>query len=277
MTQAPAVLCVDAGNTLVKWCIHDTLQQNFTSGVTGLSSHPTAEFKPFDNADAILHALFSPILADGKTPIAAVLLCNVLGPDFEQAMLRLCEQHRIALHVLKVNTNVPVRSAYDNPAQLGKDRWAACLAVSQTSQSPVNLLVSFGTATTVDAVVNLSGWSHLGGFIVPGLYTMLDSLHVNTAELPQVELGLPAQSSKGGFWPVNTRQAIGQGVGRLQAALIQSLAQQLAQQYEQTPMVWFSGGFAQKMLSYCPQARLLENAVFKGLLFDYQCAGRVGS
>jgi type III pantothenate kinase len=276
MTQGTSLLCVDAGNTLVKWCVHDSGQKNF-SDIAVLSNYPTAELKPFDEADAVLRALFSPLLSEGNSPIAAVLLCNVLGSDFEQAMLRLCEQHRIPLHVLSVNSKLPMRSAYESPFQLGKDRWAACLAVSQTSQSPVNLLVSFGTATTVDAVVNRSGWKHLGGFIVPGLHTMLDSLHVNTAELPQVELGKPLLSTESGFWPVNTQQAIEQGVGRLQAALIQSSADQLEQQYKQAPVVWFSGGYAPQMLSYFPQARLLENAVFKGLLFDYQCAGRVGS
>lgn len=276
MTQTRAVLCMDAGNTLVKWCVHDSLQQSFSETAVS-SSHPTAELKPFDKSGVVLGELFSHLFLDHNTPLTAVLLCNVLGPDFECAMRRLCEQHGLPLHVLNVNTKVPMQSAYQNPSQLGKDRWAACLAVSQTSQSPVNLLVSFGTATTVDAVVNLSGWKHLGGFIVPGLHTMLDSLHVNTAELPQVELGLPVQSSEGGFWPVNTRQAIAQGVGRTQAALIQSLVDRLTQQYEQTPMVWFSGGFAQQMISYFPQACLLENAVFKGLLFDYQCAGQVSS
>jgi len=276
MNQAPELLCIDAGNTLVKWCLHHGMQPNFSQAVALASCH-TSELRPFDMASTQLEERLAPVLKNRQTQVEAVLLCNVLGPEFEQAMLRLCEQHRIALHVLKVNTNVPVRSAYDNPAQLGKDRWAACLAVSQTSQSPVNLLVSFGTATTVDAVVNLSGWTHLGGFIVPGLRTMLDSLHVNTAELPQVELGKPLLSTESGFWPVNTQQAIGEGVGRMQGALIQSLVDRLAKQTEQPPVVWFSGGFAQQMMSYFPQARLLEHAVFKGLLFDYQCAGQVGS
>ncbi|BET27365.1 type III pantothenate kinase [Limnobacter thiooxidans] len=271
MNQTPVLLCMDAGNTLVKWCLFDNLQQNFSNAMN-FSSQPTSELKPFENACTVLGDLLSSVLSDLDNPVAAVLLCNVLGPDFERAVRRLCEQHHVPLHVLSVNTKVPMRSAYENPSQLGKDRWAACLAVSQNSHAQVNLLVSFGTATTVDAVVDQAGWQHLGGFIVPGLHTMFDSLHVNTAELPPVRLGVPASHLDSGFWPGTTQRAIGEGVGRMQAAFVQSLVNQLAHQYEQTPVVWFSGGFAHQMVMYFPQAHLLEHAVFKGLVFDYQCS-----
>lgn len=271
MNQAPVLLCIDAGNTLVKWCLLGTLGQDFSDAVN-FSSQPTSELKPFENACTVLGDLLSPVLSDGDNPVAAVLLCSVLGPDFERAMRRLCEQHHLPLHVLSVNKKVPMRSAYENPSQLGKDRWAACLAVSQTSQAAVNLLVSFGTATTVDAVVNQAGWQHLGGFIVPGLRTMFDSLHVNTAELPLVELASPAALSASGFWPGTTQRAISEGVGRMQAAFVQSLINQLVHQYGQTPIVWFCGGFAHQMMLYLPKARLLEHAVLKGLVFDYQCS-----
>jgi len=276
MTLPPVLLCIDAGNTLVKWCVLDAAHPDF-SGDIQLHSHPTAELGSFDQICTGLGARLAPLLTGRQTPVVAVLLCNVLGPEFERAMGSLCDRHHLALHVLAVNASVPMVSQYENPCRLGKDRWAACLAVSQTSHSPVNLLVSFGTATTVDAVVNQSGWKHLGGFIVPGLRTMLDSLHFNTAELPQVELGVPAPTSGSCFWPLNTRQAIGEGVGRMQGAWISSLVNQLEQQHGQTPVVWFSGGFAQQMMSYFPQALLLEHAVFKGLVFDYHCAGQVGS
>ena len=76
---------------------------------------------------------------------------------------------------------------------------------------------------------------------------------------------------------MTTERAIGEGVGRMQAAFVQSLVNQLANQYEQTPVVWFSGGFARQMSEYFPQANLLEHAVFKGLVFDYHCSIKGGS
>lgn len=266
MSAGGALLCIDAGNTMVKWCLHADSLEAF-SVATCLRSEPTSVFRPFSDAgSAVLHYLGLTVQESDK-PIRAVLLSNVLGLDFERAVRGLCEQYNLPLHVLTVNARAQVQSAYENPASLGKDRWAACLAVSQLSSAKVNLLVSFGTATTLDALVRTSTWQHLGGFIVPGVQTMFDSLHINTAELPRVELD---PSCLGDSWPVGTRQAISDGVGRAQAALIQSLLAQLNVQYGQVPTLWLSGGFAAAMAVFLPGAQVLEHAVFRGLVFDYQ-------
>ena len=94
MNQTPVLLCMDAGNTLVKWCLFDNLQQNFSNAMN-FSSQPTSELKPFENACTVLGDLLSSVLSDLDNPVAAVLLCNVLGPDFERAVRRLCEQHHV--------------------------------------------------------------------------------------------------------------------------------------------------------------------------------------
>ena len=256
MIKHRALLCIDAGNTLVKWCVHGSASLPLLA-VAQQWSKPTAEFK-FD---------------DLPSQVDAVLLSNVLGPEFEESLRQKCRVWKIELHVLKVNANSQLQSAYDNPAILGKDRWAACLAVAQASHAPVNLVVSFGTATTLDALVKKeAAWHHLGGFIVPGVQTMLTSLHNNTAELPNVDFNTLAV---GNFeWPRNTQQAIGAGVGRMQIAWVQSLVNELKGTHGQLPVVWFSGGFAAQMQSLYPAAQLLEHAVFKGLVFDYQLQHR---
>jgi len=96
---------------------------------------------------------------------------------------------------------------------------------------------------------------------------MLGSLHSNTAELPHVELGVPGA---GNVWPTSTQRAIGEGVGRMQVALIESLVNELETQWGETPTLWLCGGFAPAMKKLLPSANLLEHAVFKGLVLDYQ-------
>lgn len=270
MSIARALLCIDAGNTLVKWCVHSDSKKVF-SLESEFFSHPTTAFKPFDTSVDLLNGLLGGLLAEQKLRFEAVLLSNVLGAEFEQAVRSVCDSQGLSLHVLTVNSSPNIQSAYENPLSLGKDRWAACLAVSQTSNSSLNLLVSFGTATTLDAVIRKENWQHLGGFIVPGVSTMFDSLHLNTAELPKVNLSGQAPS---GRWPVNTRQAIGEGVGQMQAAMVHSLMADLESQYSCKPALWLCGGFAAQMQIYLPQANLLEFAVFRGLVFDYQLANR---
>lgn len=266
MSKVQSLLCIDAGNTLVKWCVYasQTSESANEFQVPGeFFSHPTGAFKPFSAAADLLDTQ----LKHQVQVVDAVLLSNVLGLEFESAMRQFCDQHGLPLHVLTVNSNPAVQSLYENPASLGKDRWAACLAVSQISNYSINLLVSFGTATTVDALIQADRWQHLGGFIVPGVHTMLNSLHQNTAALPHVE---PSQPHPAGPWPLNTEQAISEGVGRMQAAFVYSLVAELECQHSQTPGVWISGGYAAFMKNYLPQACLLEHAVFMGLVFDYQ-------
>jgi type III pantothenate kinase len=268
VSKAGSVLCIDAGNTLVKWCMHANVNAPFVQP-SAFFSHATAEFKPFSESFSALQLQLAPCLPPLHA-VQAVLLSNVLGTDFEQSVRAVCAAAGVPLHVLTVNRHAEVQSAYENPATLGKDRWAACLALSEVSKAKVNLLVSFGTATTLDVMVKNSQWQHFGGFIVPGVETMLHSLHANTAELPKVQVeGLGATT-----WPTSTQQAIAWGVGRMQKAMVDSVATQLTSEYGEPAAVWLTGGFAPAMQVHWPQARLLEHAVFKGLLLDYRLAGK---
>jgi type III pantothenate kinase len=266
LNNAFGLLCIDAGNTLVKWCLHPNARDVFTQP-TAFFSQATTEFKPFSESLSAVQQHLAPSL-NSPQAVKAVLLSNVLGPDFEQAVRAVCHGAGVPLHVLTVNRHVEVQSAYENPASLGKDRWAACMALTEASQAKVNLLVSFGTATTLDVVLKNQHWQHLGGFIVPGVETMLHSLHSNTAELPKVQFGGVSSHA----WPVNTQQAIGLGVARMQKALVDSVVAQLESEHGSPVAVWLTGGFALAMQVYLPRARLLEYAVFKGLLVDYRLA-----
>ncbi|MCE2746930.1 MAG: type III pantothenate kinase [Burkholderiales bacterium] len=264
MSNAGSLLCIDAGNTLVKWCLHAGANIPFEKP-SAFFSHPTAEFKPFTQSFLGLQRYLAPTL-NPSLGVKAVLLSNVLGPDFEEGVRALCDSAGVPLHVLTVNRHAEVQSAYENPASLGKDRWAACMALLEVSQAKVNLMVSFGTATTLDVVIRGKYWQHLGGFIVPGVETMLRSLHSNTAELPLVDLG----KSRATSWPVNTQQAIGLGVARMQKTMVDSVAAELESEHGSPVAIWLTGGGAPAMHVHLPKARLLEYAVFKGLLLDYR-------
>src|SRR5690606_17876619 len=85
-------------------------------------------------------------------------------------------------------TKRPVRARFDlyNLNQLGIDRLCAIegyLASAKLKECAV--VVSFGTATTVDAIGTRG--RHLGGWIHPGGQTMLDSLAEKTGLLPKLK------------------------------------------------------------------------------------------
>ncbi|MCO8096828.1 type III pantothenate kinase [Acinetobacter lwoffii] len=65
---------------------------------------------------------------------------------------------------------------YDEPSQLGIDRWLQVLAIA-TQAHKNYCVISCGTALTIDLA---QGQQHLGGFILPNLYLQRDSLIQNT-------------------------------------------------------------------------------------------------
>ena len=74
-----------------------------------------------------------------------------------------------------------VQNCYQNPGQLGIDRWLCLLALNQHYALPA-CVVDCGTAMTVDFLDNQG--VHLGGLITPGLSLMKKSLHQETESLP---------------------------------------------------------------------------------------------
>lgn len=81
-----------------------------------------------------------------------------------------------------------VTNAYSEPERLGVDRWLAVLAAYHRCPQGA-LVVDAGTALTVD-LVSARG-QHMGGYILPGLHLMQNSLRQDTARVYYTESNLP--------------------------------------------------------------------------------------
>jgi len=77
-----------------------------------------------------------------------------------------------------------VRCAYDEPRQLGADRWAALVAGRAMSPERGAVIVDAGTAITVDALAG--DGEHVGGVILPGVRLMRRALGEGTARIGSV-------------------------------------------------------------------------------------------
>jgi len=73
-----------------------------------------------------------------------------------------------------------LKNGYQEPSTFGVDRWAAMIG-ARSEYSGALCVIDSGTATTVD-VIDASG-QHLGGAILPGIYTMRRSLGKYTSAL----------------------------------------------------------------------------------------------
>ena len=201
------LLLIDAGNTRIKWALVDAdaapaLGAWLASGAV-------------TQADLGRLAQTWRAALDGKT-ITRALLSNVAGAALRES-LELALPDTLAADAICWFASLPqlagIHNAYRNPAQLGCDRFAAAIGAHALAPGLAIIVATCGTATTIDAVTKDGVF--LGGMILPGLGLMADSLACNTAQLPQVGLGVRL-----GFAD-NTEDAILSGCLAAQAGAIE--------------------------------------------------------
>ncbi|MFK0572820.1 type III pantothenate kinase [Endozoicomonas sp.] len=162
------ILELDAGNSRLKWRVSDT---------DGIVSHGYLA-----NSDDWHQEL--PLLMGQIGQIDCARASIVSGNErFELLNAEIDRHFNIPLLQAEVKSEWRgVRVAYPG---LGVDRWLAMLAANHQDQRADKLVVSCGTAITLDVLSN--DGEHSGGYIVPGVGLMKRMLHANTAQLPMVE------------------------------------------------------------------------------------------
>ena len=211
------ILAIDSGNTRIKW----GLREGDAWERVGVLTH--------DEGDALEPALASLARPD------RIAVANVAGAGAEQRIRHACAALSAPMLWAQGQPHqCGVVNHYEQPAQLGVDRWAALIGAWRRLGRAC-LVVGAGTATTVDQLS--SQGEFLGGVIIPGLALMKRSLAENTAQLPFAE----------GAWtehPRNTADAIESGVLHAQAGAIERLFARLAASQGGSPACLLSGGAA---------------------------------
>ena len=142
------ILAIDCGNTRLKWGVHD-------------GAHWLAQGL-LDYAE--LSALAGLLAAQPRASRAVA--ANVAGPQVGEAVQATVAALGLPLLWAKSQSaQHGVCNLYDNPEQLGADRWAA-LVGARALHPGACLVVCAGTATTVD-VLDAEG-NFQGGLILPG-------------------------------------------------------------------------------------------------------------
>ncbi|VVE86460.1 type III pantothenate kinase [Pandoraea bronchicola] len=174
---------------------------------------------------------------------AGVWLANVAGDAAEQAVrMTLQTLWGMAsadwLQVLRASeSRAGVRNGYHTPAQLGSDRWASLIGAHAAWPGEHLLIVTLGTATTVEAL--RADGDYLGGLIAPGPALMLQSLAQGTAQLPTLDATMP---SGGQAFARSTADAILRGCAAAQAGLVERSHAQLQAQLGAPVRCVLSGG-----------------------------------
>lgn len=234
------ILAVDAGNTRLKWGLHDGkawLEQGWVA-----------------TADAArLGDVWRELAAPDK-----IVASNVAGPGVRERVEEACGRWPAGVRwIVAEESRCGVRNGYENPAQLGSDRWAALVAARAIAPEGC-VVVNAGTALTVDALS--ADGAFLGGMIVPGLAAMRRALAGSTAAVAVEGGGLRA-------FPANTADAVYSGALAAMAGAVERMAGALASEQGRAPVCLLSGGDAALLLPLLSgKAAMVDNLVLEGLI-----------
>lgn len=132
-------------------------------------------------------------LASITNSVEKIIVASVGELSLIEKIEKHAEQQAIAfLKVESEGSRFGVTSSYQQPTTLGVDRWLTLLAANTCCQSQNVLIIDAGTATTVD-LLDSSG-DHLGGWILPGIDILFNSLLVNTSQISATQKCLPVLS-----------------------------------------------------------------------------------
>ncbi len=127
-----------------------------------------------------------------------------------------------------------VKQAYHVKERLGVDRWLGLLAAHK--QLGACLLLSCGSAVTVDLL--LANGEHLGGYIVPGIAMMHNSLFHGT-DAVKVDVSRDVEDLLPGR---DTVEAVNKGVIVLVKSLVDHAAEVFEENSGDRPQILITGG-----------------------------------
>lgn len=237
------LLCLDCGNTRLKWGTYAARQQSWLAQ-GALSLVDIGRLPAEVRASA------------GYVQPTAIVGCIVANHEIRAGIERSVDVLKAPLRWNESQTaQCGVNNDYDDPAQLGADRWAALVGAHHLQPAAPCLVVTSGTATTID---RLDADGHFrGGLILPGVDLMRTALAQHTARLPLAE---------GEFQdlPRNTRSAIATGSLQATCGAIERMYRTIAA--EPGAVCLLSGGAAGRFadLLDIPVCHV-ENLVLEGL------------
>lgn len=240
------ILAVDAGNSRIKWGLRED-QKWLMLG-------------------AIHHTEIDSLTENWKNIPAPhkIIVSNVAGEKAHanlQKLFSIWPAH--SQWVSAKRTECGVSNGYDDPAQLGPDRWAA-LIEAWCMHHAACLVVNAGTAMTVDGL-NDKG-EFLGGVIVPGFRAMRQVLAQSTAAVSLRQVSQDEMKDCKAF-STNSAAAAHNGCMQALAGAVERMWGMLQRHSMGSPYCILSGGDAlalQPLLGMPVQ--VVEHLVLAGLI-----------
>ena len=249
------ILCLDVGNSQIYGGIFKDDEILFQFRKTS---------KDRSSSDEIGIFLRSVLRENGFSykDISKIAICSVV-PDALYSIKGCCRKYfSIDPFILQPGAKTGLKIRYKNPLEVGADRIADAIAVTELFPGQNAIVVDFGTATTICAVTDKKEF--LGGNIVPGVRLAMEALEANTAKLPIVEI-LNPETSVGR----STVESIQAGIYWSNVGMIRELTKKMSEEVfaGEKPLVIGTGGFAHLFQQEKLFDHVVPDLILKGMYF----------
>lgn len=249
-------LCLDVGNSNI-------LGGTFNAdGSIGLRFRKTSS----QSASADEYGIFlkAALRENGLDPalVERIGICSVV-PDTIYSLRRACRKYfDIDPFLLRAGVKTGLAIAYRNPLEVGADRIANAVAVSNRYPGRDSIVADFGTATTFDVISGDK--KYLGGAIAPGMRISMEALEQQTARLPSVEILKPDVACGR-----STIESIQSGLFWGHVGMVRELISRITTECfaasPQAPVIVATGGFSQLFTDSKLFDAILPDLVLEGL------------
>lgn len=234
-------LALDVGNTRLKWAffVAGVLRQHGALMLEEISTLNESQWKGLPRPDCIIGS-------------------NVAGEAVRHRVEDQLSRWPIDPEwIISQPFECGVTNGYDRPSLLGPDRWAALIAARKRVPTGSCLVITVGTAVTIDGLDDRG--TFVGGLIVPGFGLMLDALEAGTA-------GLRVPSGDFQHFPTNTSNALMSGGVHALAGAAERMMRLLRERTGHQPQVLLAGGAAPKLAPHLQCSyTMVDNLVLEGL------------
>lgn len=251
------ILAVDIGNsTVVMGLINNSeliASRKTVTDISELEVNYKEEIKTLLKSHSISESKIEGAIISSVVPLLTDILKEAVSDIFKLEPITVNSESITGIDIIT-----------DNPSQLGSDRIADATAGINEYGAPL-MIVDMGTATTI-SIINQDK-QFLGGLILPGVRTSLNSLINNTSQLPRIKLGTPSERIIG----TNTVSSIENGIVYGTAAQIDGLIQRISDELDFDPKIIATGGNAGAVIPYCKSKIIYDkNLLLKGLYIIYK-------